>query len=71
MWGAVIVLVTRLLAFLFGRRAIEKRVEDAVVAEIAEHDRKRANEIRDRVDNARLGGGLQPDPADTRGYRPD
>lgn len=69
MWQALIILVTRLLAFFFGRRAIEKRVEDEVVAEIAEHDRKRANEIRDRVDNARLGGGLQPDPADTRGYR--
>jgi hypothetical protein len=38
-------------------------------AEIANADRRKANEIRDRVDAARIGGGLHPKPNDTRGYR--
>lgn len=48
-----------------------KRAEVEQAAEIAEHDRAKANQLRDTVDRARLGGGLQPRADDTRGYRND
>lgn len=66
---AILDLAERLLRWFFTAEAIAAKAEVEQAAEIAEHDRKRANEIRDRVDSARLGGGLHPKPNDTRGYR--
>ena len=47
-----------------------RNAQNEQAAEIAAHDRAKANAIRDRVDSARLGGGLHK-PDDTRGYRAD
>jgi hypothetical protein len=73
MWAVLATILGRIIAALTGRWLVRRdATQDAqaeMSAEIADADRKRANEIRDRVDGARLGGGLQPDPSDTRGYR--
>ena len=54
----------------FHRRDAAEDAQVEMAAEIADADRKRANEIRDRVDAGRLGGGLHSDrPDDNRGYR--
>jgi len=74
MWGLVASFFGRIFAALIGRWLVRQDAErDAQVemaAEIADADRKRANEIRDRVDAGRLGGGLHSNkPDDNRGYR--
>lgn len=73
MWALVASFLGRIFAALVGRWLVRQDAkQDAqteMAAEIAEHDRAKANAIRDRVDAARLGGGLQPKPNDTRGYR--
>lgn len=74
MWTLVATFFARVFAALVGRWLVRQDAkQDAqteMAAEIAEHDRKRANEIRDRVDSARLGGGLRSTkPDDQRGYR--
>ena len=73
MWTLVATFFARVFAALVGRWLVRQDAkQDAqteMAAEIAHADRKRANEIRDRVDSARLGGGLHPKPNDTRGYR--
>lgn len=51
------------------RKDATEKAQAEQAAEIATNDREKANAIRDRVDNARLGGGLQPKPDDARGYR--
>jgi hypothetical protein len=75
MWAIVASFFGRIFAALIGRWLVrqdaKKDAQVEMAAEVAEHDRKRANEIRSRVDNARLGGGLHPKPNDTRGYRAD
>ncbi len=73
MWAAIIGVLGRILAVILGRWITRgdagKDAADKVVAEVEREDRRKANEIRDRVDGARLGGGLQSKPTDTRGYR--
>ena len=74
MWGLVASFFGRIFAALIGRWLVRQDAkQDAQVemaAEIADADRKRANEIRDRVDAGRLVGGLHSDkPNDNRGYR--
>jgi len=73
MWAIVASFFGRIAAALLGRWLVRADAKNdanvEMAAEIAHADRKRANEIRDRVDNARLGGGLHTKPADTRGYR--
>jgi hypothetical protein len=73
MWAVVASFFGRIFAALIGRWLVRQDAkQDAQVemaAEIADADRKRANEIRDRVDAARLGGGMHPKPNDQRGYR--
>ena len=73
MWALVASFFGRIFAALVGhwlvRQDAKKDAQTEMAAEVAEHDRKRANEIRDRIDGARLGGGMHPKPADTRGYR--
>lgn len=73
MWALVASFFGRIFAALVGRWLVRQDAkQDAqteMAAEIAEHDRAKANAIRDRVDAARLGGGLQPKPNDARGYR--
>jgi len=75
MWTIVASFFGRIFAALVGRWLVrhdaKKDAETEMAAEIAHADRKRANAIRDRVDSARLGGGLHPKPNDTRGYRSD
>jgi hypothetical protein len=75
MWAIVASFFGRIFAALIGRWLVRQDAkQDAQVemaAEIAEHDRERANKIRDRVDAARLGGGMHPKPDDQRGYRAD
>ena len=52
------------------RKDAAEQAQAEQAAEIATNDRERANQIRDRIDNARLGGGLQSsNAADARGYR--
>lgn len=53
------------------RKDAAKQAQTEQAAEIANADRARANEIRDAIDAARIGGGLQPRSDDQRGYRPD
>lgn len=48
-----------------------KRAEVEQAAEIERADRAKANHIRETIDRARLGGGLQPRDNDNRGYRRD
>ena len=74
MWALIASFFGRIFAALIGRWLVRQDAErDAQVemaAEIADADRKRANEIRDRVDAGRLGGGLHSNnPDDNRGYR--
>ena len=75
MWAIVASFFGRIFAALIGRWLVRQDAkQDAQVemaAEIAEHDRERANKIRDRVDAAQLGGGMHPKPNDQRGYRAD
>ena len=52
------------------RKDAAEQAQAEQAAEIATNDRERANQIRDRIDNARLGGGLSK-PDDQRGYRAD
>jgi hypothetical protein len=74
MWAIVASFFGRIFAALIGRWLVrqdaKKDAQVEMAAEVAEHDRKRANEIRDRVDAARLGGGMRSTkPEDARGYR--
>ncbi len=73
MWALIASFFGRIFAALIGRWLVRQDAkQDAQVemaAEIADADRKRANEIRDRVDAGRLGGGLHTDKPDNRGYR--
>lgn len=73
MWAVVATFFARVFAALVGRWLVrqdaQQDAQTEMAAEIAHADRKRANEIRDRVDSARLGGGLHSKPNDTRGYR--
>ena len=75
MWTIVASFFGRIFAALVGRWLVrhdaKKDAETEMAAEIAHADRKRANAIRDRVDSARLGGGLGPKEGDNRGYRVD
>lgn len=73
-WTALAAFIGKFFSALVARWLVRKdAAQDAQVemaAEIADADRKRANEIRDRVDAGRLGGGLHSDrPDDNRGYR--
>jgi hypothetical protein len=63
--------VLRLLAWWKSREDAAKAAEAEQAAEIAAHDRAKANQLRDTVDRARLGGGLQHRADDDRGYRRD
>ena len=69
MWTAVAAFFGKIFSALIGRWLVRKGAEKEVKAEIKEEDRKKANEIRDRVDNARAAGELRPKPNDSRGYR--
>lgn len=73
MWTIVASFFGRIIAALAGRwlvrRDAKQDAQTEMAAEIAHADRAKANAIRDRVDNARLGGGLHPKPDDARGYR--
>lgn len=73
MWGAIASLFGGFLAALvdrwLARQDAKKDAQAEMASEIAHADRSKANEIRDRIDGARLGGGMHPKPADTRGYR--
>lgn len=71
MWAVLLGLLGRVFSFFrwMVRRDAAQDAQQEMGAEIAAADRKRANEIRDRIDSARLGGGLQSKPEDTRGYR--
>lgn len=73
MWGAIVGFFGRIFGALIGRWITrDDATKDAVVkvgAEVAKEDRRKANEIRDTVDRARLGGGLHSKPDDPRGYR--
>lgn len=73
MWALVASFFGRIFAALVGRWLVRQDAkQDAqteMAAEIAEHDRAKANAIRDRVDAARLGGGLRSRAEDRRGYR--
>lgn len=73
MWALIASFFGRIFAALIGRWLVRQDAkQDAQVemsAEIADADRKRANEIRDRVDAGRLGGRLHTDKPDNRGYR--
>lgn len=75
MWALVASLFGRIFAALVGRWLVRQDAkEDAqteMVLEVERHDRKRANEIRAKVDAARIGGGLHNKPDDQRGYRRD
>lgn len=51
------------------RKDAAEKAEADQAAEIATNDREKANAIRDRIDGARLGGGLSSKPDDARGYR--
>lgn len=52
------------------RKDAAEQAQNELAAEVAAHDRQRADAIRDRVDAARIGGGLQSNnPGDSRGYR--
>lgn len=53
------------------RKDAADKANAEMAAEVANADRARANAIRDAVDAARIGGGLQPRPDDNRGYRRD
>jgi hypothetical protein len=65
-WGWLVAAAAAIVAFLaiLGRAKNEGRTDERNRAQ--EADRERANQIRDAVDAARRGGGLQPDD---RGYR--
>lgn len=51
------------------RKDAAEKANAEMSAEIANADRRKANEIRDRVDAARIGGGMHPKSDDNRGYR--
>ena len=53
------------------RKDAAEKAEADQAAEIATNDREKANQLRDTIDRARLGGGLQPRADDNRGYRAD
>lgn len=75
MWTLVVSFFGRIFAALVGRWLVrqdaKRDAQNEMAAEVAEHDRKRANEIREKIDSARLGGGLGPKKSDNRGYRVD
>lgn len=64
-------LAERLFRWWWSNKSAADKAETEQAAEIERHDRKRANAIREKVDNARLGGGLGPKEGDNRGYRVD
>lgn len=53
------------------RKDATEKAQAEQAAEVADADRARANQIRDAIDAARIGGELQPRPDDNRGYRRD
>lgn len=58
------------LSIWAARLDAKKDAETEMAAEIAHADRAKANQIRDTVDAARVGGGLRSTkPDDQRGYR--
>lgn len=69
---AIIDAVVRLFVWWKSSEDAARQAETEQAAEIAAHDRAKANLIRDTVDAARMGGGLRSDdPTDNRGYRRD
>ena len=73
MWGAIASFLGGIIVALvdkwLARQDAKRDAQAEMASEIAHADRKKANEIRDRIDGARLGGGMHPDANDTRGYR--
>jgi HAMP domain-containing protein len=64
LWAAAIGAAILAVLALMAKSRRDGRLRERTIAQ--ENDRERANQIRDAVDAARRGGGLQPDD---RGYR--
>jgi hypothetical protein len=69
MWTLVASFFGKIFSALIGRWLVRREAKKEIVAEIKQEDRKKANEIRDRVDNAKSTGGVRPKSDDSRGYR--
>jgi hypothetical protein len=69
MWTLVASFFGKIFSALIGRWLVRREAKKEVAAEIKQEDRKKANEIRDRVDNAKSTGRVRPKPDDSRGYR--
>lgn len=69
MWTLVVSFFGKIFSALIGRWLVRREAKKEVAAEIKQEDRKKANEIRDRVDDAKSSGRVRPKPDDNRGYR--
>lgn len=73
MWTLIASFFGKIFSSLIGRwlvrRDAMKEAKLEMSAEVKQEDRKKANEIRDRVDNAKSTGRVRPKPDDSRGYR--
>ena len=72
-WAIIGSFLSKVFSALIGRwlirRGAKKEAKVEVALEVNNADRKRANEIRDRVDTGRVNHELHSDPTDKRGYR--
>jgi type II secretory pathway pseudopilin PulG len=66
LWGYLAAALAGVLAILAALAYARSQGRQGERSRAKELDRERANQIRDAVDAARRGGGLQPDD---RGYR--
>lgn len=72
-WAVVTSFLAKVFSALLGRWVVrndaKKDAKLEMALEVNHADRKRANEIRDRVDAVRVNRELRSDPTDKRGYR--